>query len=173
LSALAPAEIKALVKLVDELDYYQILEVPRDAPASGIKSGYYAVSRRYHPDANRALRGEVRRNLEHVAKRVTEAYSVLRDAQRRQAYDGQLAKDDRAVRMQLAEANSQAEKKALEDHLGTTPQGRRFFALARADIDRHDRDSAIRNLQMALTYEPANAFFKQKLRELKGHPTGR
>jgi len=168
--ALAPAEIKALAKLVDELDYYQILEVSRDAPASGIKNGYYAVSRRYHPDVNRALRGEVRRSLEHVAKRVTEAYSVLRDARRRQAYDGQLAKNGHAVRMQLAEANSQAEKKAVEDHLGTTPNGRRFFALARADIDRNDLDSAIRNLQMALTYEPANQFFKQKLQDWKGHP---
>jgi DnaJ-class molecular chaperone len=166
----APAEIKALAKLMEELDYYQILEVPRDAPASRIKSGYYAVSRRYHPDANRGLQGEARRNLETVAKRVTEAYSVLRDARRRQAYDGQLAKDARSVRMQLAEANSQAEKKTLDDHLGTTPNGRRFFALARADIDRNDVDSAIRNLQMAMTYEPANEFFKQKLSELKGHP---
>ena len=169
--ALAPAEIKALVKLTDELDYYQILEVPRDAPASGIKNGYYAVSRRFHPDANRALKGEVRRDLELVAKRVTEAYSVLRDPRRRQAYDGQLDNDSRAVRMQLAEANSQAEKKAVQDHLGATPNGRRFFALARADIDRNDLDSAIRNLQMAITYEPANQFFQQKLKELKGHPS--
>jgi len=168
--ALAPAEIKALIKFMDELDYYQILEVPRDAPASAIKQGYYAVSRRYHPDANRALRGEARRNLEHVAKRVTEAYSVLHHARRRRAYDGQLAKDHHAVRIRLAEADSQAEKKTLEDHLGTTPNGRRFFALVRADIDRNDLDSAIRNLQMALTYEPANQFFKQKLKDLKGHP---
>jgi DnaJ-class molecular chaperone len=170
LPLLAPAEIKALAKLVDELDYYQILEVPRDAPTSGIKSGYHTVSRRYHPDANRALRGEVRQNLEHVAKRVTEAYSVLRDARRRQAYDGQLVKDGRSVRMQLAEAESRAQKKAMEDHLGITPQGRRFFTLARADIEHNDRDSAIRNLQMALTYEPANQTFKRKLDELKNRP---
>jgi DnaJ-class molecular chaperone len=167
--ALTPAEIKALVKLIDELDYYQILEVPRDAPVSGIKRGYYATSRRYHPDANRGLGGEARSNLEHVARRVTEAYSVLRSPRRRQAYDGQLASDGCAVRMRLADADSQAEKKTLEDHLGTTPNGRRFFSLARADIDRNDLDSALRNLQMALTYEPANQFFKQKLRELKGH----
>jgi hypothetical protein len=25
---------------------------------------------------------------------------------------------------------------------------------------------------MALTYEPSNQFFKQKLRDLKGHPSG-
>jgi DnaJ-class molecular chaperone len=157
-----------LAKLVDELDYYQILEIPRDVATSGIKGGYHAVSRRYHPDANRALQGELRRCLEHVAKRVAEAYSVLRDPRRRQAYDGQLARDGRAVRLQLAEADSRAQKKSLEDHLGATPQGRRFFTLARADIDRKDSDSAIRHLQMALTYEPANETFKRQLAKLKG-----
>jgi DnaJ-class molecular chaperone len=170
-SALAPAEIKALVKLMDELDYYQILEVQRDAPASGIKKGYYAVSRRYHPDANRRLEGESRLALETIAKRVAEAYSVLRDAQRRQAYDRQLGGGGGAVRMQLAEAKSQAGKKALEDHLGVTPNGRRFFTLALADIDRNAIDSAIRNMQMALTFEPTNEFFKQKLKELKHTPS--
>jgi len=171
LPVLAPTEIKALARLMEELDYYQILEVPRDAPGSAVKSGYHTVSRRYHPDANRALTGEARRNIEDIAKRVTEAYSVLRDARRRQAYDGQLAEDSCAVRMQLAEANSKAEKKTLEDHSGTTPSGRRFFALARADADRNDLDAAIRNLQMALTYEPANEFFQQKLRQWKGLPS--
>ena len=171
MAALAPAEIKALIKLMDELDYYQILEVQREAPASGIKKGYYAVSRRYHPDANRTLQGEVRLALETVARRVAEAYSVLRDAQRRQAYDRQLESNGRAVRMQLAEAKFQAGKKALEDHLGATPNGRRFFTLALADIDRNAIDSAIRNIQMALTFEPTNEFFKQKLKELKQTPS--
>ena len=104
--ALVPAEIKTLVHLIDELDYYQILEVSRNAPASEIKRGYYTVSRRYHPDANRGLESDARKSLERVAKRVTEAYSVLRDARRRQAYDGQLANDGSAVRMRLAEADS-------------------------------------------------------------------
>ena len=30
-------------------------------------------------------------------------------------------------------------------------------------------DSAIRNLQMAITYEPGNDFFKEKLKALRGH----
>jgi hypothetical protein len=39
--------------------------------------------------------------------------------------------------------------------------------MAHADIDRGDLKSAVRNLQMALTFEPQNAFFKQRLDELK------
>jgi hypothetical protein len=36
-----------------------------------------------------------------------------------------------------------------------------------ADVDRGDLKAAARNFQMALTFEPSNAFFKQKLEELK------
>jgi len=167
-SRLAPAEIRALASLLDELDYYQILEIPRDAPASAVKRAYHTVSRRLHPDANRDLETELRGELERIAKRVSEAYSVLRDGRRRKAYDEKLAgTDGEAPRLQLAQAEAAAGRKAVEDHLGHTPNGRRFFTLARADIDRGDLPAAARNLQTALTFEPANEAFKKKLTEVR------
>ena len=84
---LAPAEIRALAKLVDELDYYQLLEIPRQATGSELKKAYYESSRRFHPDANRHLDPELRVAVEQIAKRLSEAYSVVRDPRRRQAYD--------------------------------------------------------------------------------------
>ena len=33
-------------------DLYEILEVERDVSASGLKSSYRGLARRYHPDAN-------------------------------------------------------------------------------------------------------------------------
>jgi hypothetical protein len=63
----------------------------------------------------------------------------------------------------------EADKKAVQERLGTTPNGRRFFALAHGDIDRGDLASASRNLQMALTFEPANPFFREKLDEIRRH----
>ena len=50
--------------------------------------------------------------------------------------------------------------------MGRTPNGRRFFNLARGDIDRGDLASAQRNLRIALTFEPDNAYFKKKLEEV-------
>lgn len=170
MARLAPAEIRALASLLDELDYYQILEIPRDAPASAVKRAYYAVSRRLHPDANRDLEPELRGDLERIAKRVSEAYSVLRDGRRRKAYDEKLAGDagdTGDTRLQLAQAEAAAEKRAVEDHLGRTPNGRRFFTLARADIDKGDLNAAARNLQTALTFEPGNDAFKKKLTEVR------
>jgi curved DNA-binding protein CbpA len=163
---LAPAEIRALASLLDELDYYQILEIPRDAPSSAVKRAYYAVSRRLHPDANRDLEAGLRLELEGIARRVSEAYSVLRDGRRRKAYDEKLHGDG-GTRLQLAQAEAAAGRKAVEDHLGRTPNGRRFFTLARADIDRGDLPAAARNLQTALTFEPGNDAFKKKLSEVR------
>jgi DnaJ-class molecular chaperone len=163
---LEAAEIKALAGLLDELDYYALLEASRESSTAEIKRSYYELSRRFHPDANRHLPADARRAVERVAKRLTEAWSVLRDPRRRRAYDERLAAGG-GVRIQLAEAQAAAGRKSVEERLGSTPNGRRYFTLAHADIDRGDLASAARNLKMALTFEPDNAFFRHKLEEIK------
>ncbi len=172
MAAISAAEVRALAGLVDELDYYQLLEIPRDAPASAVKRAYYDATRRLHPDVNRSLPGADREALEGVARRVTEAYQVLRDGRRRKAYDAQLAAGA-GGRIRLAEAEAQAEREALDHHMGHTPNGRRFFNLARADLDRGDLTGALRSLRTALTFEPDNAYFKKKLGEVTAAQRGR
>lgn len=164
---LPPLEIHALARILDELDYYQLLHVQPGAQASDIKRAFHQTSRAFHPDANRHLEGEVRVEVEQISKRITEAYTVLRDPRRRRAYDVKLASGEAgqgAVRLQLAEAR-QAHQKA--DHQGKTPQGQQFLKKALQDIDRGDHVNAARNLQTALTFEPQNAYFKQLLAEAR------
>jgi curved DNA-binding protein CbpA len=166
-SDLAPTEIKALARIVDELDYYQLLHLKHGDGAAKVKAAYHATSRAFHPDANRHIVDrELRAAVESIAKRVTEAYSVLRDPRRRQVYDRRLASGS-GVRMQLAEAETEASRLAKEQRQGRTPQGRQFFNLASADIRRRDFASAERNLQTALTFEPGNAFFEERLTEVR------
>ena len=62
-------------------DYYEVLGVPRDADANIIKSAYRKLARQYHPDVNKDATSE-----EHL-KEINEAYEVLSDAEKRQAYD--------------------------------------------------------------------------------------
>ncbi len=62
-------------------DYYQILGVPRDADESDIKKAYRKLARRYHPDVNKDG------GAEEKFKEVNEAYEVLKDREKRQAYD--------------------------------------------------------------------------------------
>jgi DnaJ-class molecular chaperone len=164
------AEIRALAGILEELDYYQVLELAPDSPTSAIRTAYHAVSRRFHPDAHRDAPMEMQQHVARIAKRVAEAYSVLRDPRRRQVYDRQLAGDRARLRMPLAEAEAQADRQRREKQEGRTPNGRRYFALARADLARGDQAAAERNLRTALTFEPDNEVFREQLAQLRGRP---
>jgi DnaJ-class molecular chaperone len=164
----ASAEIRALAAMLDELDYYGVLEIGGGAPASEVRAAYHRASRRFHPDGHRELGPDLRPLLDRIAKRVTEAYSVLRDPRRRQVYDQQLATDTARVRVPLVNASAEAERKSREQREGRTPNGRRYFMLAQADLSRGDKAAAERNLRTALTFESDNAAFKAMLAELTG-----
>ena len=62
-------------------DYYQILGVSRAASAEDIKKAYRRLARKYHPDVSKEAGAEER------FKEVAEAYEVLRDPEKRAAYD--------------------------------------------------------------------------------------
>ncbi len=67
--------------VVEYKDYYQIMGVARDAPADDIKRAYRRLARKFHPDVSKEKDAEVR------FKEVGEAYEVLRDPEKRAAYD--------------------------------------------------------------------------------------
>lgn len=62
-------------------DYYKIMEVARDATQDEIKRSYRKLARKYHPDVSKAADAEAR------FKELGEAYEVLKDAEKRVAYD--------------------------------------------------------------------------------------
>ena len=55
MSETAAAEVHALARVVDELNYYELLEVARSASIADVRKGYHQVRRRFHPDASRNL----------------------------------------------------------------------------------------------------------------------
>jgi len=167
LDQLAPLEIQALAKIMDELDYYQILHLNRDASAVELKKAYFSTSRAFHPDANRHLEPVLLDQCQRVSKRVTEAYCVLKDPRKRKVYDERLDSGEGQQRMQLSEAKAAHAKQETDARQGKTPQGRQYLLKATEDAGREDWAGAIRNLQMALTFEPDNSLFKDRLEEAK------
>ena len=74
--------------------YYDILDVPANAPAEHIKESYRVVASIWHPD--RFAQGSKQHQLAtRKLRELNAAYEVLRDPARRAAYDRQLVGDHR------------------------------------------------------------------------------
>jgi len=62
-------------------DYYEVMGVARDATQDEVKRAYRKLARKYHPDVSKEA------NAEERFKEVGEAYEVLKDTEKRAAYD--------------------------------------------------------------------------------------
>lgn len=62
-------------------DYYKIMGLARDATQDEVKRAYRQLARKYHPDVSKAPDAETR------FKELGEAYAVLKDLEKRAAYD--------------------------------------------------------------------------------------
>lgn len=175
IESITPLQAGQLAVLADGLnakDYFQVLQVPQTAGAGDIKKAFYRESRVYHPDRFFHLDDpQAKDNIGSIYKRVTEAYYVLRDDNKRKKYLVDINGPERATKLRFSEA-SEAEqkaeaKKAAEEEFGTNPKARQFFKTAMQDLSSQSWVAAERNLKMGLTYEPGNTKFKEKLAEVQ------
>ena len=67
--------------LSEKRDYYEILEVSKDADEKELKKAFRSLARKYHPDKNDAP------DADEKFKEIQEAYAVLSDAEKRRNYD--------------------------------------------------------------------------------------
>ena len=72
-------------------NYYEILEVDKNASLDTIKKIYKYKIKQNHPDL---FTGKERQNAEKLTKKLNEAYEVLSDSNSRKIYDEQLSSND-------------------------------------------------------------------------------
>ena len=68
--------------MAEKRDYYEILEVSKDANEDELKKSFRSLARKYHPDKN-----PDDSDAEHLFKEVQEAYAVLSNPEQRRQYD--------------------------------------------------------------------------------------
>lgn len=76
--------------MANKRDYYEILEIQKNASKDEIKNTYRKLALKYHPDRNKSP------NAEEKFKEISEAYAVLSDDEKRKKYDtyGHVGQED-------------------------------------------------------------------------------
>lgn len=118
-------------------DFYEVLGVPRNASDDDIKQSYRRLAMQWHPDRNGGAK-----EAEEKFKTITEAYDVLRDPQKRAAFDryGEAglrgAQQQQYEHVDLSEALNifMRDFGSFGDLFGAQAGGRRSSARAGADI---------------------------------------
>jgi len=72
-------------------NYYEILEVDKNASDEIIKVAYKALVKKYHPDLKE---GNAKINAEDKIKQINEAYDILSDPEKKYEYDQNLINED-------------------------------------------------------------------------------
>lgn len=96
------------------MNYYDILEVPRNASPEEIKAAYRRLSRQWHPDRNPDNTEEATRKFQEISN----AYEHLRDPMKKRQYDEFLSHNpspDQQSRFQANEPDTDANQMFFEE----------------------------------------------------------
>ena len=70
-------------KIDPDINYYALIGLNRGAQESEIKSSYYNLAKKYHPDSTEGLASSVQTDFEDKFKAISAAYEILSDPKRR------------------------------------------------------------------------------------------
>ena len=99
-------------------DYYQILEIERDATAREIQGAFRKLAKRYHPDKN----PERTAFAEKMFREICNAYNTLHDKKQKSDYDQTLQTIERQQSFQNGFASGTLQHTAYFDRLNRLDQ---------------------------------------------------
>jgi hypothetical protein len=139
---LAVSEIQSLIKakvaLVDQgADHFLLLGIKPDAPIEVVRSAFYGLVRRIHPDLLVAVGLPVTDEAQRLMARLNEAYAILNNPERRREYELSVHAGDGGGR-------------AAEELLTTVLTAEERFRRGVAALKRDALDEAVRELEAAL-----------------------
>jgi curved DNA-binding protein CbpA len=154
-----------MARQLDELDYYALLSVSRDASVDEIKAGFRAFARRYHPDR---YAGDTQRTAAATRAYVrgTEAYRVLTHPEQRRAYDVSLGQGQLRLGPQPI-GRSGRPGTAEGQGEGIPVRARPFVARAEQALAAGDLKQARLHYQIALQHDPQSGALKKKLADVE------
>jgi len=78
---------------MDELDYFQMLDVDRGVSQQNLQLVYFSLAKKYHPDRIKAKVSIPTKDAERFFAKITEAYNTLSNVQLRKDYEFKTSKE--------------------------------------------------------------------------------
>ena len=96
-------------------DYYEVLEISKNASDEVIKNAYRALAKKYHPDSSKDSSEDVEKKM----RQINEAYEILSNKEKRAIYDEELRlekqKDNSSLNNNSEIDNSMVQKFTSKD----------------------------------------------------------
>ncbi|RMX70277.1 hypothetical protein DD238_000079 [Peronospora effusa] len=88
------------IQINASMDFYERLNIPRNATEKEIRSAYKRLALKWHPDrwANNSANPQELASAEEIFKLLAESYEVLSDTEARKAYDAHLTNSSSSIR---------------------------------------------------------------------------
>ena len=145
---------------LDQVDYYRVLGVVSSCTTDDVRTAYYKLAAKLHPDLHGLdSPSDFRTKLTTVFSRIVEAYKVLSDDKRRADYDVALARGNLRLR-----SGASTRPPPVEQGI-QNPSAKRFFQLGLAALNDNSPKSAITNFKLALKLEPDCKVILDKIAE--------
>ena len=162
-------EVNTLHEILDELDYYRLLQLDPDCVQGDIEPASRVASKKHHPDRVSALGDSgISSKANEIFQRVKEAGDNLSDPDKRAQYDevlkaGVLRMTDEA----LAIAEQERLKSESPEHAASDPKAEKYWHMALKDWDDKNFKGCVMNIQFAMNFEPENEVMKEWLEKAK------
>lgn len=162
-------QLKTLAVNIDGMDYFQILNLAQDAQAGHIKQTYYGMARALHPDKFFHIEdAELTAAISKIYKRITEAYTILKDDVKRARYTAGINGPKRDALLRYSEQSEQEEAREKREarDVAKTPQGKKMYQAAVAEMNKGNWNEAYKHIQSAMLFEMGNTALSELKAEL-------
>lgn len=148
---------------LDRLDYYKLLGVDQNSGVTDIRNAFLAIAAQFHPDRNRNADETVQKALYDIFKRLNEAYRVLCDPEKREAYNKELAAGktrlERDVRKKAAPIRPEETIKSVK--------ARQFYQMAQDALRLGNVMKADLHIKLASSMEKNNPAIESFIAEIQ------
>ena len=97
---------------MEEKDYYELLEISRNASDEVVKNAYRALAKKYHPDTANVDKELIEKNM----KQINEAYEVLSSKEKRAIYDQELKEKELELKQERYNYDFKENKKVNDNN---------------------------------------------------------